>query len=80
MLKYTLSRGRRSAGIGFDLTVEDDVLPFDWADMSQQVMTEWEVRRGQHTRDSPDLPTDNARIEDKRQERTTLHLVVDSRN
>lgn len=44
--------------------------------MSQQVMIEWDVWRGRHSRDSPGLPTDNKR-EDERQERTVLRLVVD---
>ena len=47
-------------GVDLDLAVEDDVLPLDRADMTQQVTVEREVRRGGNARDLPSLPVDGA--------------------
>ena len=45
--KYTLRAARLElGGVDLDLAVEDDVLPLDRADMSQQVGVEREVGRG----------------------------------
>ena len=47
VLKYTLRAAHLElGGVDLDLAVEDDVLPLDRADMTQQVGVEREVRRG----------------------------------
>ena len=47
VLKYTLRAAHfELGGVDLDLAVEDDVLPLDRADMTQQVGVEREVRRG----------------------------------
>ena len=45
--KYTLRLAQLElGGVDLDLAVEDDVLPLDRADMTQQVGVEREVRSG----------------------------------
>ena len=47
VLRYTLRASRLElGGVDLDLAVEDDVLPLDRADMTQQIGVEREVRRG----------------------------------
>ena len=47
MQKYTLRAAHLElGGVDLDFAVEDDVLPLDQADMTQQVGIEREVRRG----------------------------------
>ena len=47
VLKYTLRAAHLElGGVDLDLAVEDDVLPLDRADMTQQVGVEREVRHG----------------------------------
>ena len=47
VLRYTLRASRLElGGVDLDLAVEDDVLPLDRADMTQQVGVEREVGRG----------------------------------
>ena len=47
VLKYTLTTAHLElGGVDLDLAVEDDVLPLDRADVTQQVGVEREVRRG----------------------------------
>ena len=47
VLRYTLRASHLElGGVDLDLAVEDDVLPLDRADMTQQVGVEREVRRG----------------------------------
>jgi hypothetical protein len=45
--KYTLRHAHLElGGVDLYLAVEDDIVPLDRADMTQQVGVEWEVRRG----------------------------------
>ena len=56
MQKYTLRLAQLELGVvDLDLAVEDDVLPLDRADMTQQVGVEREVRSGCNSRSSTDL-------------------------
>ena len=63
-------------GVDFDLAVEDDVFPLDWADVPDGFGIEREVGRGGDPGDLPGLSVDDAG-EDQRQARTRVHLVVD---
>ena len=74
---YTLSTAHPElGGVDFDLAVENDVFPLDWADVPDGFGIEREVGRGGDPGDFPGLPVDDAG-EDQRQARTRVHLVVD---
>ena len=56
---YTLSTVHPElGGVDFDLAVEDDVLPLDWADVPDEFGVEREVGRGDDPGDLPGLPVE----------------------
>ena len=75
---YTLSTVHPElGGVDFDLAVEDDVFPLDWADVPDEFGIGREFGRGGGPGDLPGLPVDDAG-DDQRQARTRVHLVKEA--